>query len=62
MALNSRIRKKDHFPRNYEETPVSDLLVKNFGWYQIHEFVNLLNFLGAFTRKDPPGGAETSIA
>ncbi len=30
VVSNSRICKKDHFPRNYEEDPIFDLLVKNF--------------------------------
>ena len=57
MALNSRIRKNDHFPRNYEEDPVLDLLVKNFGVVsnsRIREFVKFPR--GVYSEGSPRWG------
>ena len=57
---NSRIRKKDHFPRNYEEYPVWDLLIKNFGVVsnsRIREFVKFTR--GVYSEGSPQWGWNT---
>ena len=57
VVSNSRIRKKDHFPRNYGEDPFWDLLVKILGvvsYSRIREFVKFTR--GVYSEGSPRWG------